>query len=200
LNGELITENLRKYITTGKAKGFHNRSLVKTRKQWYMMEQRNIPPIFFTILTRGNPRFILNKAGVRPLNMFSLVYPRKQIITHDCVDILWALLNSNFTLSRLQSVSRTYGGKTLKVEPRELDNVPVLNPLALSNNDKQQIRLYIADFSMHQNTELFLQKINNLVAELLTKSDFYCYQRGFEMAEQMQLCERKTSYKRKKMT
>ncbi|MEW6419322.1 MAG: N-6 DNA methylase [Nitrospirota bacterium] len=197
LNGQTITKNLKDYIAIGETKGINTRSLVKTRKQWYMMEQRNIPPIFFTILTRGNPRFILNKAGVRPLNMFSLLYPRKQIIANDCVDILWALLNSDFTLSKLQSVSRTYGGKTLKVEPRELDNVPVLNPLVMSNEIRQQIKSFIAEFFTHQNIELFLQEINHIVTKLLTDSSLYLYQSNFDLVEQLQLCERTALYESK---
>lgn len=138
LNGDNVSEHpsLRAYLSEGEAKGYHHRSLVQTRKQWYAMEQREIPPIFFTILTRGNPRFILNRAGVRPLNMFSLIYPNRYVIAADATELLWALLNSSFSLSRLHSVSRTYGGNTLRVEPCELDNLPVINPLALPDDAK----------------------------------------------------------------
>ncbi len=134
------------------------------------MEQRRLPPIFFTILTRGNPRFILNKANVRPLNMFSLVYPARQVMENDCVEILWALLNSEFSLSKLHSVSRTYGGNTLKVEPRELDNLPVLNPLAFSEQVKQQFKRLIADFESHRQTDVFICKVNRLVDTILTSA------------------------------
>ena len=170
LNGEPVAKHpgLQAYIAEGEACGFHQRSLVQTRKRWYMMEQRRVPPIFFTILTRGNPRFILNKADVRPLNMFSLIYPNRQVIENDCTKILWACLNSEFSLSRLHSVSRTYGGKTLKVEPRELDNLPVLNPLALSEATKQKFECLIADYESYQRTDIFLQEVNRLVGIALT--------------------------------
>jgi hypothetical protein len=58
LNGNNVVESpqLRNYLAEGEAEGYHQRSLVQTRQKWYAMEQRNIPPIFFTILTRGNPR------------------------------------------------------------------------------------------------------------------------------------------------
>ncbi|MFX0114747.1 MAG: class I SAM-dependent DNA methyltransferase [Candidatus Hodarchaeota archaeon] len=161
---------LRHYIAEGEELGYNQRSLVKTRKQWYLMEQRDIPPIFYTLLTRGNPRFILNQAGVRPLNMFLLIYPNSKIIEADAVETLWVLLNSHFSLSRLHSVSRTYGGKTLKVEPGELSNLPVINPFYLSKRNKKKIKRCIEDFFHHRESSNFLTQINTIVKETLGKS------------------------------
>lgn len=158
---------LQTYLTEGERKGYHHRSLVQTRKKWYIMEQRDIPAIFFTILTRGNPRFILNQAGVRPLNMFLLIYPNKYVTEADATDLLWVLLNSNFSLSRLHSVSRTYGGNTLKVEPRELDNLPVVNPLALSNEIRREVKRWIADFYRHRQASVLMCQVNRLVEQLV---------------------------------
>lgn len=169
LNSEEVSGHpqLRAYLEQGEARGYHRRSLVQTRKKWYAMEQRDVPAIFFTILTRGNPRFILNRARVRPLNMFSLIYPNRYVTDADATEILWALLNSNFSLSRLHSVSRTYGGNTLKVEPRELDNLPVINPLALSEDTRQKIRGWIADFCSHQQASVLIRQIDELIEALL---------------------------------
>ncbi len=159
---------LQAYLAEGERKGYHRRSLVQTRKKWYMMEQRDIPAIFFTILTRGNPRFILNQAGVRPLNMFALIYPNEYVLRAEATDLLWVLLNSDFALSRLRSVSRTYGGNTLKVEPRELDNLPVVNPLALSDGIRRELKEWIADFYRHQQASVLMQQVNGLVERLLS--------------------------------
>lgn len=169
LNGENVMESpqLSDYLAEGETEGYHRRSLVQTRRKWYAMEQRDIPAIFFTILTRGNPRFILNQAGVRPLNMFSLIYPNRYIVEAGATELLWALLNSSFSLSRLHSVSRTYGGNTLKVEPRELDNLPVINPLALPTDTQQKIRGWINDFYRHRQTSVLLRQIDALVETLL---------------------------------
>lgn len=159
--------NLRDYIIEGEMAGYHRRSLVQTRKRWYLMEQREIPPIFFTLLTRGNPRFILNRAGVRPLNMFLLIYPNPKIINQDAVEILWALLNSQFSLSRLHNVSRTYGGKTLKVEPGELRNLPVINPFYLSVKHKERIKELVQAFFIHRQSKMLASEINTLVSKVL---------------------------------
>lgn len=169
LNGNDVIqqENLRDYLSRGEAQNYHLRSLVQTRKRWYAMEHRDVPPLFFTILTRGNPRFILNRAGVRPLNMFSLIYPSQQVIAHGLVEVLWALLNASFSTSQLHSVSRTYGGNTLKVEPRELDNLPIINPMALPINAKQSIESLISDYFNHRDTPMFLKQVNGVIAHLL---------------------------------
>lgn len=165
LNGEVgnLPPAVRAYIVEGEARGYNRRSLVQTRRRWYLMEQRQIPDIFFTILTRGNPRFILNRAGVRPLNMFSLLYPNRQVQDAGCTEALWALLNATFSTSRLHSVSRTYGGRTLKVEPRELDNLPVINPLALSDEVRRQVRRAIDDFFQHRQVSVFIGDIDRIV-------------------------------------
>ncbi len=169
LNGENLNRHpaLSTYLAEGEAKGYHNRSLVQTRKQWYFMEQRELPAIFFTILTRDNPRFILNQAGVRPLNMFLLLYPNSYVVKAGCIEHLWVLLNSTFSLSRLHSVSRTYGGNTLKVEPRELDNLPVINPLALPDEIRQRISELINEFYRHRDAPLLIRETDALIDTLL---------------------------------
>ena len=194
LNGEVMNRHpeISSYISEGEAKGYHHRSLVQTRKQWYFMEQRDIPPIFFTILTRGNPRFILNQAGVRPLNMFSLIYPNSYVVKADCIEHLWALLNSTFSLSRLHSVSRTYGGNTLKVEPRELDNLPVINPLALPVEYRQSIKRLIDDFYRHRDVTVFSKGIDTLVDTLLNSEAITYYRSSLPM--QLQLMESRKRY------
>jgi len=184
---------LRAYLAEGEAKGFHHRSLVQTRKKWYAMEQRDVPAIFFTILTRGNPRFILNRAGVRPLNMFSLIYPNSQVLKADATELLWALLNSNFSLSRLHSVSRTYGGNTLKVEPRELDNLPVINPLALPSQVKRRLERLIDDFHRHKQSSVLVHQVNELVDDALAKGVTNRNQPSLPM--QLRLLETEKGYK-----
>ena len=197
LNGEDISKiaPLRRYIADGETRGFNRGSLVNKRKRWYSMEQRRVPEIFFTILTRGNPRFILNQAAVRPLNMFSLVYPNRQIVENDCIEILWALLNSEFSLSKLHSVSRTYGGKTLKVEPRELDNLPVVNPLALPGDVKRQLKEIIADFETQRKPDVFAQKMNRIVEKILASNIPAEYRPA--QPKQLQLLESSQNYKAK---
>ncbi|HWP44181.1 MAG TPA: hypothetical protein VNO14_13140, partial [Blastocatellia bacterium] len=167
LNGDDPDPHLRDYIAEGEARGYNLRSLVRARKKWFQMERREVPPIFFTLLTRGNPRFILNRAGVRPINMFLLIYPDRRIIEAGAVDLLWALLNSRFSISRLHSVSRTYGGNTLKVEPREMDNLPVIDPLGLPAKIRQQLAGRISDYHRHRDARALLDQVDGIVERFM---------------------------------
>jgi len=181
-----------RYLEQGKRLGYPARSLIKTRRVWYAMEKRDIPPIFFTILTRGNPRFILNLAQVRPLNMFSLLYPHPALLRANATELLWALLNSQFSLSRLHSVSRTYGGNTLKVEPRELDNLPVINPLALPQELRTAIQQSANKFFRHNDAKLFQSEIDALIALALSEPIMSPAQN--DLALQWQLLEPREIY------
>jgi hypothetical protein len=105
---------------------------------------------------------------------------------------LWALLNSTFSLSRLYSVSRTYGGNTLKVEPRELDNLPVINPLALPDETKRTLRGLIDDFSRHRDAALFLGEIDTLISELLDSE--ITPEPSLLLPRQLQLLESREGY------
>jgi hypothetical protein len=99
--------------------------------------------------------------------MFHLIYPNQYIMRAGAIELLWVLLNSRFSISRLGSISRTYGGSTLKVEPRELDNLPVINPLALTEEIKRMILGWINNFYYHRETAVLMRQIDELVGNLL---------------------------------
>ena len=126
-----------RYIRYGEALGLHTRSLVQTRRRWYEMEQREPAPIYFTYLSRKKSRFIYNRAGVLALNVFLCIYPDQRIAGDEmALKALLAVLNSLISKETLRHVGRTYGGDTIKLEPREMDQLPVLNPLALEEADR----------------------------------------------------------------
>jgi adenine-specific DNA-methyltransferase len=129
-----------RYIQYGEACGLHERSLVKTRSLWYMMEQRDPAPIYFTYLSRRKSRFIYNQADVLALNVFLCIYPVPEISQDEAMlKALLATLNSLVAKDSLRHVGRTYGGDTIKVEPREMDRLPVLNPLKLAASKRERL-------------------------------------------------------------
>jgi hypothetical protein len=128
--------------------------------------------------------------------MFSLIYPKRQVGEADATEILWALLNSRFSLSRLHSVSRTYGGNTLKVEPRELDSLPVINPLALPEDARQKIKRWIDEFYSHQQASVLLRQIDELIETLLAVET--PVRNRSSLPVQFRLLERREDYKGEK--
>lgn len=115
--------SVRKYLREGEKQGLHERSLIRTRRPWYKMEQREIPPILFAYLGRRNSRFIKNEAQVVPLTGFLCVYPTLADDEH--VNRLWKALNHPDTLANLRLVGKSYGSGAIKVEPKNLAGLPI---------------------------------------------------------------------------
>ncbi len=129
-----------RYIQHGEARSLHERSLVRTRPFWYAMEQRDPAPIYFTYLSRKRSRFIYNRANVLALNVFLCIYPISTISRNETMlKALLAVLNSLVAKDSLRYVGRTYGGDTIKVEPREMDRLPVLNPAKLTVSERERL-------------------------------------------------------------
>jgi SAM-dependent methyltransferase len=116
------------YIKLGEKLGIDKRSLVKTRKKWYYIERRDPPPIFVTYLSRGRPRFILNKAKAVPLNVFLCLYPRIPL-DDKTIEEIWKYLNSEEALKQFEYLARNYGEDTLKIEPQILEELEIPHEL-----------------------------------------------------------------------
>ncbi|UCE12720.1 MAG: SAM-dependent DNA methyltransferase, partial [Candidatus Heimdallarchaeota archaeon] len=133
-------QDLLKYLDRGLKLKVHEGSLVKTRKKWFQTEKRDIPYFIFTYLSRGNPRFILNEAQVRPLNTFLMIYPkRKNQLSKDVLSLFWVILNSSATIRSLRDVGRCYGGNTLKLEPKEMMKALIINPFNISKKSQRTL-------------------------------------------------------------
>ena len=115
------------YLREGELRGINKKALIKTRNPWYRMETRKIPPILFAYLGRRNARFIRNTAGVVPLTCFLCVYPRGT--DAEFIEHLWNILSHPKTISNLRIVGKSYGGGSIKVEPRALERLPLPDEL-----------------------------------------------------------------------
>lgn len=120
---EQLPDSLKTYVKQGESQELHKRALIKTRKPWFKMEQRSAPPILFAYLGRRNARFILNKADVVPLTGFLCIYPYSSNPTD--IENLWRALNHEDTLANLKRVGKSYGDGAIKVEPKNLQKLPI---------------------------------------------------------------------------
>jgi hypothetical protein len=111
------------YLRRGEAIGLSQRPLISTRRPWYRMEVRDVPPILFAYLGRRNARFIRNHASVLPLTGFLCVYPHRA--EPDYIDRLWRVLADPATAANLPLVGKSYGSGSVKVEPRALERLPL---------------------------------------------------------------------------
>lgn len=88
------------------------------------------------IATGANNFFVLS-------NVFLCVYPELAIVQSEtALKALLAVLNSAVSKETLRHVGRSYdGGDTIKLEPRELDRLPVLNPITLGEVECEHLAL-----------------------------------------------------------
>jgi len=120
---EQLPKSVREYLKKGEEMNLNKRSLISTRRPWYKMEKRNVPPFLFAYLGRRNARFIKNNANVVPLTGFLCIYPIKS--DTEFTDKLWSVLSNQKTIANLWKVGKTYGGGAVKVEPRSLERLPI---------------------------------------------------------------------------
>ena len=118
---------VQKYLEDGEKRGLPDKTLIKTRRPWYRMEVRKIPPILFAYLGRRSARFIRNRADVVPLTCLLCVYPKHS--SPEFIEHLWKVLSNAETISNLKKVGKSYGGDAIKVEPRALERLPLPDAL-----------------------------------------------------------------------
>lgn len=111
----------RDYLKSGEELGIPTRALIKSRRSWYRMEQRKVPPLLFAYLGRRSSRFIFNDAGIVPLTGFLCVYPKPEVEAR----ALWSALNEPAVIEGLSRVGKSYGDGAIKVEPRSLEQLAI---------------------------------------------------------------------------
>lgn len=121
LDGVAHGASVERYLERGDAAGLPRKALIATRRPWYRMEQRQVPPILFAYLGRRNARFIRNEAGVVPLTGFLCVYPYSGRLTQSLLRVLM----DPRTVANLARVGKSYGDGAIKVEPRALERLPL---------------------------------------------------------------------------
>jgi adenine-specific DNA-methyltransferase len=119
------SENLKKYIKYGEELKVNKRYLAFNRDPWFSMEKRKPAPILATVFSRNNMRFIYNKTHVLNLASFHGIYP--DFKDKSKIKALLAYLNSNEAKKIMFSEKRTYGGGLDKFEPRDLEEIMVID-------------------------------------------------------------------------
>ncbi len=142
------------YLQKGVKANLHNRPLIKQRNPWFRMEKRKIPELLFAYLGRRNARFIKNEAKVLPLTGFLCVYP---IYTDEpFVNSLWKVLNHPDTIKNLRLVGKSYGSGAIKVEPRNLDKLPIPEHLVEQYNIKRKYKSSCGQLNLfHESKEKY---------------------------------------------
>lgn len=126
-------EELREYLSYGEKIGVPKRYLTYHRKRWWWVEKREPAPILVLVFSRERMRFVYNKAMILSLTPFHLIYPKFSDET--TIKALLAYLNSNIGGKIATIYGRVYGTGLKKLEPGDLERLPVLNVTELTRDD-----------------------------------------------------------------
>lgn len=107
------------------------RYICRHRTPWYRQEQREPSPFLCTYMGRNQKpfRFILNNSQAIAANVYLYLYPKpvlQRLIERDftIAEAIWELLNK-IDLQLFVRNGRVYGGGLHKLEPKELQTIPI---------------------------------------------------------------------------
>lgn len=136
------------YLAEGQRRGLHERYLTRHRRPWYAPEKRAVAPILVTVFGRSGLRFVLNRAGVWNLTACHCVYPEFEDPLLQRA--LMAYLTSPLAAERLALELRAYGDGLLKVEPRDVLRLPVLDIRTLPRADTAELSTLFDELCLQQ--------------------------------------------------
>jgi adenine-specific DNA-methyltransferase len=118
-----LTAAVKRYLAEGERRRVHRRYLPSHRPVWYMPEHREPAPILVSVFARGEFRFALNQAGALNLTPYHAIYLRDP--SRERVNALFEYLASPAAQEALASHRRIYGDGLLKLEPRDVEAIPI---------------------------------------------------------------------------
>jgi len=121
------TPAVERYLTEGLRGGIERRYLPSHRPIWYMPEGRPPAPILVSVFARERFRFVLNEAGVLNLTAYHGIYPHS--LDGEAIRALFAFLTGPEAQAALTRHRRVYGDGLLKVEPRDVEALPIPDDL-----------------------------------------------------------------------
>jgi adenine-specific DNA-methyltransferase len=125
------------YLFSGEHQGVHHRHLTSHRKPWYAIEKRQPSPLWVSVFSRGNWRFIKNEAGVRNLTTFHCVYLNPLAMQN--LDLFFSYLLTDISREIFSDHRREYGDGLEKFEPNDLNRAKMLNLEAIPQSAQASI-------------------------------------------------------------
>lgn len=110
----------------------HDGYLARNRSPWFVVDRRDPPPIVLTYMSRDGTRFIRNETNARNLSNLHGIYIDVEM-DEPQLKALLAYLNSEFASEVVRRSGRTYSSGMDKIEPNEMEGVPVLDPRGLDD-------------------------------------------------------------------
>jgi adenine-specific DNA-methyltransferase len=137
------------------------------------MEKKAPAPILATVFSRKKMRFIYNKARALNLAAFHCIYPNFKQET--MVKALLAYFVSDISRELMTIQRRVYGGGLYKFEPRDLENIPVIDVTKLDQSLVTYLANLFDDFvkaeknSDEERIKKIKKEIDKIIGEIFQK-------------------------------
>jgi len=150
----------------------HSGYLARNRNPWFVVDRRDPPPILVTYMSRGGSRFIRNETDARNLSNLHGIYFNVDI-TDSQMKALLAYLNSGFASEVVRRSGRTYSSGMDKIEPNEMEGVPVLDPRGLTDETVQELAKLFDDLREaarnDNDVDAMIERIDEGLEDILQK-------------------------------
>ena len=115
---------IERFLARARREGADRGYIARSRRSWWSVGLRAPAPILATYMARRPPAFTRNPAGARHINIAHGLYPRVEL-PGEAVERLLDALRRGVSVHD----GRTYAGGLTKFEPREMERLPIPNPL-----------------------------------------------------------------------
>lgn len=117
-----------RFLRLAERNGARSSYVARHRNPWWSVGLRSPAPILATYMARRPPAFVRNLVGARHVNVAHGIYPREPL-TDAQLDALATSLGAGVSVA----LGRTYAGGLTKFEPKEMERIPVPNPVLLAD-------------------------------------------------------------------
>jgi hypothetical protein len=111
-------KKIERFLKVARSMGGDKGYIAEHRKAWWSIGLRQPAPILTTYMARRTPAFVLNRAGVRHINIAHGIYPRQALPPRTI-----AALASHLNAYVSKGDGRTYAGGLTKFEPKEVERI-----------------------------------------------------------------------------
>lgn len=163
------------YILLGEKEKVDEKYLTKKKRPWYLLENRPPAPIWVSVFSRNDIKFIRNEANISNLTSFHCVYPTNSgLFSNVSIDLLFAYLITDVAKEIFSDFRREYGNGLRKFEPNDLNKSKMLDLSILSQKEVKQILRFYQYFRKTEDEE-YIKQIDKILRLKFTVSRIHTH-------------------------
>lgn len=164
--GAVLNDTLLDYLNYGREQHIHEKHLPSHRNPWYLMEQREVAPIWVTNASRNGMKFVRNLAGIHSLTTFHSVYVHKEY--EELTDLIFCYFLTPTAQKILRQNRKELGNGLEKFQPSDLSGAKMLDLTQISEEDRMQVQgIYEQLQDPLQNTDLLINRLDGIFLSYL---------------------------------